>query len=123
MEDLNAQLNIWVWTVANERVHGTTHEQPVTRWATERERMHATGNRPPYPYAEDELRRVACDAYVSWQGSRYSVPWQYAGKEVWVCEHGGRVGDPGGRVGWRSWDSKGAPAQFGRLGASQPTWN
>ena len=29
-----------------------------------------------------ELRKVARDAYVDWQGSRYSVPWQYAGKEV-----------------------------------------
>jgi hypothetical protein len=53
--------------------------------------MHPTGNRPPYPYAEDEPRRVARDAYVAWQGSRYSVPWQFAGKEVWVCEHDGRV--------------------------------
>jgi transposase len=91
LEDLNARLKVWVWTVANERVHGTTHEQPVARWATERERMHAIGSRPPYPYAEDEPRRVARDAYVSWQGSRYSVPWRYAGKEVWVCEQGGRV--------------------------------
>jgi len=31
---------------------------------------------------------VARDAYVSWQASRYSVPWQFAGKEVWVREHG-----------------------------------
>lgn len=91
LEDLNAQMKVWVWTVANERVHGTTHEQPVARWTAERGRMHAIGNRPPYPYAEDEPRRVARDAYVAWQGSRYSVPWQFAGKEVWVCEHGGRV--------------------------------
>jgi hypothetical protein len=27
---------------------------------------------------------VALDAFVSWNGSRYSVHWQYAGKEVWV---------------------------------------
>jgi hypothetical protein len=31
---------------------------------------------------------VARDAYVSWQASRYSVPWQYVGKEVWVRERG-----------------------------------
>lgn len=36
-----------------------------------------------------ELRKVARDAYVSWHGSRYSVPWEYAGKEVWVRECGG----------------------------------
>jgi len=33
-------------------------------------------NRPPYPFVENEPRRVARDAYVAWQGSRYSVPWQ-----------------------------------------------
>jgi hypothetical protein len=42
--------------------------------------------RPSYPYADDEQRKVARDAYVSWQGSRYSVPWRFAGKEVWVCQ-------------------------------------
>jgi transposase len=91
LEDLNAQLKVWVSTVANERMHGTTHEQPVARWATERDRILPVGNRPPYPYAEDEPRRVARDAYVSWQGSRYSVPWQYVGKDVYVCEHSGRI--------------------------------
>jgi hypothetical protein len=43
---------------------------------------------PPHPYVDDELRKVARDAYVSWQGSRYSVPWLYAGKQVWVHERG-----------------------------------
>lgn len=30
------------------------------------------------------------DAFVHWRGSRYSVPWEYAGKEVWVVarDHG-----------------------------------
>jgi hypothetical protein len=44
--------------------------------------------RAPYPYVDDEQRKVARDAYVSWRGSRYSVPWQYAGREVWVRESG-----------------------------------
>lgn len=41
----------------------------------------------PHPYVDDELRKVATDAYVSWQGSRYLVPWSYAGCQVWVREH------------------------------------
>ena len=44
--------------------------------------------RPPYPYMDEELRRVARDAYVSWQGSRYSVPWSFVGKDVWIRERG-----------------------------------
>jgi hypothetical protein len=47
--------------------------------------------RPPYPYADEELRQAARDAFVHWQGSRYSVPWIYAGKPLWVREQVGRV--------------------------------
>jgi hypothetical protein len=28
---------------------------------------------------------------MSWNGSRYSVAWQYAGKEFWVRDHGPAV--------------------------------
>jgi hypothetical protein len=86
LEDLNGQMKAWVSMVANQRLHGTTHEQPVLRWEVERSRLQPIGKRPPYLFADDDLRRVARDAYVSWQGSRYSVPWQYAGKDVWVHE-------------------------------------
>lgn len=47
--------------------------------------------RLPYPYLDEETRKVARDAFVSWQGSRYSVPWIYAGKEVWVRERPGNL--------------------------------
>ena len=88
LSDLNAQLRAWVWEVANQRVHGTTHEQVATRWDADQLRLQPLDGRPPYPYIDDELRKVARDAYVSWQGSRYSVPWQYAGRSVWVRECG-----------------------------------
>src|SRR5262249_1524731 len=84
--DLNAELRGWVSEVANQRVHGTTHEQVLIRWGEDRVHLQPVNGRPPYPYRDDEQRKVARDAYVDWQGSRYSVPWQYAGKEVWVRE-------------------------------------
>lgn len=86
LEDFNAQLRVWVWEVANQRLHGTTHERVWQRWEEERPSLLPIQNRPPYPYSDEELRKVARDAYVSWQGSRYSVPWQYTGREVWVRE-------------------------------------
>jgi transposase len=90
--DLNAQLRHWVAEVANQRVHGTTHEQVLVRWDEDQFAMQPVLNgRPPYPYMDDEQRKVARDAYVSWRGSLYSVPWLYAGKEVWVRERGGYV--------------------------------
>jgi hypothetical protein len=91
LEDLNGRLRSWVWTIANQRVHGTTHEQPVARWNTEQQQLKPIGNRPPYPCADDQLRRVARDAYVAWNGTRYSVPWQYAGRDVWVREQAGQL--------------------------------
>jgi hypothetical protein len=69
--------------VANQRVHGTTHEQVLLCWDEDQFAMQPVlSGRPPYPYMDDEQRKVARDAYVSWRGSRYSVPWLYAGKEV-----------------------------------------
>jgi transposase len=88
LSDLNSQLRAWVWEVANQRVHGTTHESVAERWKSEQSSLQPVDGRPPYPYVDDELRKVARDAYVSWQGSRYSVPWEYAGRSVWVRERG-----------------------------------
>jgi len=91
LPDLNGELRRWVAEVANQRVHGTTHEPVLQRWEEDRVKLQPVNGRPAYPYRDDEQRKVARDAYVSWRGSRYSVPWQYAGKEVWVREHSGEV--------------------------------
>jgi transposase len=88
LADLNAELRRWVAEVANQRVHGTTHQQVLLRWDEDQFAMQPVKRRPPYPYMDDEQRKVARDAYVSWRGSRYSVPWRYAGKEVWVRDRG-----------------------------------
>lgn len=88
LPELNSQLREWVSTVANQRVHGTTHEQVSKRWEGDRLSLSPANGRLPYPHVDQELRKVARDAYVAWQGSRYSVPWKYVGKEVWVLEAG-----------------------------------
>lgn len=91
LEDLNNQLREWVWSVANQRVHGTTHEKVIERWEADRAGMRKANGQTAYSYTGEELRTVARDAFVSWQGSRYSVPWAYAGKQVWVREREGNV--------------------------------
>jgi len=91
LADLNAQLRQWVWQVANQRLHGTTREEVGVRWDAEQFSLQRLAGRPGYAFREGEFRKVARDAYVDWQGSRYSVPWSYAGKEVWVGETAGKV--------------------------------
>lgn len=88
VDELNAALRRWVWEVANQRVHGTTHCVVRERWEAEKPQLQPIAGRAPYPFVEEELRRVSRDAYVAWQGNRYSVPWRYAGQQVRVRGQG-----------------------------------
>lgn len=42
-------------------------------------------------YFIDEERKVSLDGFVSYRGSRYAVPWRFAGWTVQVRMAGGRV--------------------------------
>ena len=52
---LNTWLEAWVATVADQRLHGTTHERPIDRFA--RETLTPLGVRSPYRY-ERELSTI-----------------------------------------------------------------
>lgn len=82
---LNAWLLEWVAMVADLRVHGTTHERPIDRFATEA--LTPLDGRPPYSFAHVRARLVATDALVSIDGARYSVPAHLVGESVTVHEH------------------------------------
>jgi transposase len=62
-EELNDWLERWSAEVADLRIHGTTHERPIERFA--REQLTPLGTRPPYRYERVQLRRVANDALVA----------------------------------------------------------
>lgn len=83
-EALNTWLEVWAMTVADQRVHGTTHERPHDRFA--RETLTPLGARPPYRYERERVRRVPADALVAIGAARYSVPVQYVGQTVTVQE-------------------------------------
>ena len=70
--------------MADVRLHGTTHERPIDRFA--REQLTPLGTRPPYRYERVRLRRVANDALVAVGAARYSVPAEYVGTLVSVQE-------------------------------------
>ena len=91
LEDLRAQLRGWTQTVANARVHGTTHRVVREAWEEERPHLQPIDGRAPYPYVPEVTRRVARDAYISYGASRYSVPWRYAGREVRVRQVDGQI--------------------------------
>jgi hypothetical protein len=83
-EELNDWLGRWSLEVADQRIHGTTHERPAERFA--QEQLTPLGTRPPYCYERVQTRRVANDALVTIGAARYSVPVGYVGQTVSVQE-------------------------------------
>jgi transposase len=81
-EQLNEWLLDWCVTVADVRIHGTTHERPIERFGAEK--LTPIGKRPPYRYERVMIRQVPSDALVSIESSRYSVPVNYVGETVTV---------------------------------------
>jgi transposase len=73
LEDLNAQLDEWLTTLANVRVHGTTQRVVAEAFAAEKPDLQVL---PATPF--DALlkleRRVSNDGLVSIGGNYYSVP-------------------------------------------------
>lgn len=99
LEDFNAQLAAWQAQVADVRVHGTTHQRPIDRYAEEAKAlMPATGHRC-FLQALVRERVVAEDWLVAIDANRYSVPFRLIGKTVqvsrvddrWVIRHKGQV--------------------------------
>lgn len=82
LDDLNAQVRVWLSEVANCRPHGTTHQPPVERFRDENLiPLHLVSEFDTSSYLN---RRVSSDCFVDVHTNRYSVPWQYAGRDVRV---------------------------------------
>jgi transposase len=82
LDDLNQKCRQWLDEVANPRVHGTTGRVPMEM--LKEEKLQALPQRPPYPAYPAILRTVSRDCLVSYKGCQYSVPAEWAGKQVWV---------------------------------------
>jgi len=80
LEELNRQALSWCDEV-NARVHGTTGKIPACELATEG--LTPLGERQ-YEICRSTPRLVSRDCLISYQGSRYEVPYRFAGKPVLV---------------------------------------
>jgi len=72
LADLNAQAHVWMDTVANVRVHGTTHEIPLARLALEG--LQPFPEQLSFDTSRLGYRRSSRDGLVSYAGNYYSVP-------------------------------------------------
>jgi transposase len=83
LDDLNRQAMEWLNTVANVRVHGTTHKVPFERLKHESLKPL---NPTPFSEVDRQSRKVSLDAFISFENNRYSVPYQWVGQTVEVLD-------------------------------------
>ena len=75
--DMEKKLLQWCNRV-NSETHGSTHEIPYDR--LKEETLTPLGLIKPYIIRCEETRKILRDAYFSYNGTLYSVPYQYAGQ-------------------------------------------
>ena len=89
LDDFNEQLRSWQAEIADVRIHGTTHELPIERFAREAEALTLLAKRAGFLAAMPRNRVVASDWLVTIDTNRYSVPWRLIGATVEVFRVGG----------------------------------
>lgn len=67
----------------NNRIHSTTKAPPSELFEKERLSLIKLPEKR-YVGLKEEIRKVSFDCLISFNGNRYSVPWYFAGKHVWI---------------------------------------
>ena len=84
IRDANGQLQAWIQGVAGNRIHGTTHERPLTRFVqTERGFLKPLPAIPPEQAAWAKVK-VHGDCHVQFEKCRYSVPYALVRQQLWL---------------------------------------
>lgn len=89
LEELNEKLESWALEIADERIHGTTHEKPRQRF--QGEQLMPVEGKAPYRIQADITRIIPRDCQVVYKTNRYSVPWKLVGREAVLEESGERL--------------------------------
>ncbi|PSR32265.1 MAG: transposase [Sulfobacillus benefaciens] len=80
--DLNRQVATWVLTVADVRIHGTTHQRPMDRRAADIAAGTVWPSSRRFWYGEEIVRRVYNDGYVRWDGHSWAVGYDWIGQDI-----------------------------------------
>ena len=89
LDDANAQAKEWMNNVANNRLHCTTGEKPCELLAKENLLNHIALK--PFDLIRCVERKVSVEAYVHYQGNKYSTPPEEVSKIVAVEHFGEKI--------------------------------
>jgi transposase len=81
LSDLNEKAMNWLNNIANTRIHGTTGAVPFDR--LKEENLNPLRD-SEYVLEHSEMRKSSKDCYISFDGNRYSVPYQYSCRDLMV---------------------------------------
>jgi len=73
----------WVNTTAGQRIHGTTKEQPLVRFETERQALLPLPT-TPYDMAAWKQVKLHRDCHIVFDHAYYSAPYRLVGQQLWV---------------------------------------
>jgi hypothetical protein len=79
LSDLNEKAMNWLNNIANTRIHGTTQAVPFERLKEENLNPLRDGD---YVLVHSEMRKSSKDCYISFEGNRYSIPYQYSCRDL-----------------------------------------
>jgi len=79
----NGEVLRWVETTAGTRLHGTTKEQPLARFETERQVLRPLPT-TPYDLAVWKQVQLHRDCHVIFEQAYYSAPCRLVGQPLWV---------------------------------------
>jgi len=81
LDETNKDILQWIQSIADIRIHGTTREKVADRFEKEQPFL---GLLPlsAYDISEKQIRKVQKDCQLAFNGNRYVVPHEYAGKTV-----------------------------------------
>ena len=78
---INPAVRIWLDTIANHRIHGTTHKKPIEMFNEERPKLLPL-SLVPYDVGVSRPVTVSSQFRITFETNTYSVPAEYASKRV-----------------------------------------
>ncbi len=76
-------MKLWALETAGNRIHGTTHQKPLTLFETERHLLRPLPDHPP-ECATWQHVIVHGDCHVSYLKCRYSAPYKLVKQTLWL---------------------------------------
>lgn len=83
LADANKQITEWNLATATVRIHGTTKQQPIKLFETEKILLQALPDRPVEPAVWAKVK-LHGNCHVQFEKSYYSAPYRWVRRELWL---------------------------------------